>query len=50
MVAPGRGVFGLLLRLLPRERGDLGAMLGDLVQQQLALGADQDRIRTGGRR
>ena len=47
---PGRGLFGFLLRLLTRERGDLGAMLGDLVEQQLTLGADQDRVRTGRRR
>ena len=45
-----RGLFGFLLRLLPRQRGDLGAMLGDLVEQQLALGADQNRVRAGGRR
>ena len=46
---PGGGVFGLLLRLLPRQGCDLGAMLGDLVLQQLTLGADQYGIGARGR-
>ena len=32
------------------ERGDLGAVLGHLVEQELALGGDQTRIGVGGRR
>ena len=47
---PDRGLLGLLLRLLPRQRGDLGAVLVDLVEQQLALGADERRVRAGRRR
>ena len=45
----GGGLLGLLLRLLTGECGDLGAMLGHLVQQKLALGADQFRVCVGGR-
>jgi hypothetical protein len=44
------GLLGLLLRLLAGERGNLGAVLGHLVEQKLALGADQRWVRIGGRR
>ena len=45
-----RGLLGFLLRLLTGECGDLGAVLGHLVKQELALGADQCRVCIGGRR
>src|SRR6266436_2749736 len=45
-----RGLLGFLLRLLTEERGDLGAMLGHLVLQELTLGSDQFRICIGRRR
>ena len=44
-----RGVLGLLLRLLTVERGDLGLMLGDLVEQKVALRGDQRSDRIDGR-
>ena len=46
----GRGLLGFLLRLLAGERGDLGAVLGHLVEQKLTLGADQRWVCIGGRR
>ena len=46
----GRGLLGFLLRLLTGECGDLGAVLGHLVEQKLTLGADQCRVCIGGRR
>ena len=45
-----RALLGFLLRLLPGERGDLGAVLGHLVEQQLALGTDQCLVRARRRR
>ena len=45
-----RGLLGFLLRLLTVDRGDLGAVLADLVQQELALHGDQGGVRVGGRR
>ena len=45
-----RALLGFLLRLLPGERGDFGAMLGHLVEQQLALGTDQCLVRARRRR
>jgi hypothetical protein len=45
-----RGVLGFLLRLLTAECGDLGAVLGHLVEQELTLGAQQCRVCFGGRR
>ncbi len=44
------GLLGLLLRLLTADRGDLGAMLADLVHQKLALHGDQGGVGVGGRR
>ena len=46
----GRGLLGFFLRLLSGERGDLGAVFGHLIEQKLALGADQRRVRIVGRR
>ena len=50
MVAAIVALLGLLLRLLAVERGDLGAVLGHLVEQELTLRRDQRRICVGGRR
>ena len=46
----GRGLLGLLLRLLTVERAELGAVLGHLVEQELTLSAQQCRVCFGGRR
>ena len=45
----GGGLLGFLLRLLAIERGELGALLGHLVEQKLALGRDQRRVGAGRR-
>jgi hypothetical protein len=45
----GRGLLGFLLRLLTAKCGDLGAVLGHLVQQKLTLGAKQCWVCIGGR-
>ena len=46
------GLLGFLLRLLAADRGDLGAMLTDLIHQDLALHGDQGGVgvRGGGKR